>query len=369
MAIQPNDLSIGPYRRVRLKANAKGYWEVWWTDAGGKTYLTKRESTKTKVFAEAENYLRGFCDDARAAQAAVTVARVPEIEELCRRWLTYVTPLGKDRIGRQVLRAPRSLLGRYTADRLDGSVFQDYASERAPLTTGTVRRELGALRTVLIWAADEKLISRDDLPNFKRALPPEGASRVKYLDPGQEQAFWDQAMGPGTDRRVMLFVALGLETATRKSAILELTWDRVDLGLGTIDYRVPGQRLTKKRRVQGMPVSDRLMPVLKEAWLRAPKDRSGHALGPVVGGTEISRPFKRFARAIGMEWVTPHVLRHTWASLAAMNGVPLLTIAQVMGDTVATVEAYYAHLSPGHLRAAINHKAGSGAVMPARSAG
>jgi integrase len=59
---------------------------------------------------------------------------------------------------------------------------------------------------------------------------------------------------------------------------------------------------------------------------------------------------------LGVPWVTPHVLRHTWASLAAMNGVSLWDIAQVLGDTIATVEANYLHLTPGHLRGAINHK-------------
>ena len=260
-----------------------------------------------------------------------------------------------------MLRAPRSILGRYTADQLDEDAILDYASQRAPLTTGTVRRELGALRTVCIWAARQKLISRDDLPDFSGdVLPPEGAPRVKFLDPGQEQFFWDQAM-KWRDRRVKLLVALGLETSARRGAILELEWDRVDLNLGTIDYRVPGGRLTKKRRVRGLPISDRLMPVLREAWLAAPKDAAGRAVGRVIGTTHIRRPFANFARSVGMGWVTPHVLRHTWASLAAMNGVPLLTVAQIMGDTVATVEAYYAHLSPGHLRAAINHK---GTMIP-----
>jgi integrase len=250
--------------------------------------------------------------------------------------------------------------------------LQDYGLRR-PVKPSTIRREIGGLRTVLIWAAKNKLISRDDIPVFDdTTVPPEGPARTKFLDPGQEQWFWDQAMAWGdlsrrhtgwnaaveaeSAYRVKLFAALGLETAARRGAIVDLDWDRVDLALGLIDYRNPNRRIVKiKRRVQ-VPISDRLMPILKEAWLRAPKDPTGRATGPVIGTLKIGTPFAKFAKTIGMAWVTPHVLRHTWASLAAMNGVGMLTIARILGDSVVMVEAHYAHLTPGHLRDAINHR-------------
>jgi integrase len=376
MAVTPNHPSIGPFRKIRLhgRANAGGYYEIRWTDPDRGSC---RESTKTKVLAQAEDYLKQFCADAEAQNAAVAAGQappVPTIDELCRLWLIHVTPLGKDTTGRYVLQGPRRLLGRYNADQLDGRLLQDYARQRG-LKSSTIRREIGGLRTVLIWAAKNKLIPRDDIPVFDdTTVPPEGPARTKFLDPGQEQWFWDQAMAWGdysrwntpveaeSAYRVKLFIALGLETAARRGAIVDLDWDRVDLTLGLIDYRNPNRRIVKiKRRVQ-VPISDRLLPVLKEAWLRAPKDPSGRAAGPVIGTVKIGTPFAKFAKTIGMAWVTPHVLRHTWASLAAMNGVGMLTIARILGDSVVMVEAHYAHLTPGHLRDAINHK--SGAMVP-----
>jgi integrase len=67
-----------------------------------------------------------------------------------------------------------------------------------------------------------------------------------------------------------------------------------------------------------------------------------------------------------MEWVTPHVLRHTWASLAAMAGKPMQDIAAVMGDTIKTIEAHYLHLSPDHLRDVIDFKETSAPVPALR---
>lgn len=365
-AITNHPPDIGSYRKIKLWLNKGGYWEVRWADADA-GYATKKQSTKTKIRAEAEAYLAAFCADIRGQVTAVAQALAPTVDDLCRRWLAMATGAGKTDQS-AILGAIRRQLGHLAADRIDDQVLQDYASGRN-VTGGTIRRELGALRTVLIWAAKQKLISRDDVPNFGDHMPPDNPPRTKFLDLNQEQFLWDQAMVV-RDHRVMMFTALGLETAARREAIVDLTWDRVDLSLGQIDYRVPGRKVSKKRRVR-VPISDRLMPVLKEAWLRAPKGAGGQAIGYVITGDQtrvlpksMSTAYGRFTAKIGLGWVSPHVLRHSWASLAAMNGVSLWDIAQVMGDTIAMIERTYLHLTPGHLRSAINHKGTTGKSKP-----
>ena len=47
---------------------------------------------------------------------------------------------------------------------------------------------------------------------------------------------------------LVLFIRLGLYTAARATAILQLTWDQVDLQTGRIDFRVEGEVETKKKR-------------------------------------------------------------------------------------------------------------------------
>jgi integrase len=49
-----------------------------------------------------------------------------------------------------------------------------------------------------------------------------------------------------------------------------------------------------------------------------------------------------------------HALRHTWASLATMNGVPLLVVAKNLGHSdTRMVEKHYSHLSPSYIAEAI----------------
>jgi integrase len=67
------------------------------------------------------------------------------------------------------------------------------------------------------------------------------------------------------------------------------------------------------------------------------------------------RPMREACQRAGIADANFHSLRHTWASLAVMQGTPLMVVARNLGhSTTKMVEAHYAHLSPGHMRDAIN---------------
>ncbi len=356
------DKEPGAIRTSRLKVNATGVWEVHWTEGS----RSRRRSCNTKDANAAQRWLADWQAEIRAAVAQQQAGQVPTVEMLCARWLAHVAPLGQAVTGGYALRNVRVELGHLTIDELtDGERLQDYQDERGA-SNGTILRELGALRTVLRWAVKRRMLDANLVPAFdKTCMPPRGPARERFLDMAQQAWFWDQALVWGHQRelcardaeaayRTMLFACLGLDTAARKGAIYALTWNRVDLGQKLIDYRVPGERVTNKRKAR-VSISDRLWPVLLEARERASVDAQGKPIGRVLNGVSIRTPFQRFVKAIGMPWVTPHVLRHTFASLAVMNGVPVWDIAQMMGDTIATIEANYFHLKPGHLARAANH--------------
>jgi integrase len=49
-----------------------------------------------------------------------------------------------------------------------------------------------------------------------------------------------------------------------------------------------------------------------------------------------------------------HILRHTWASLRIMAGLPLIVAAQVLGHSdTRMVEKHYGHLAQSYLREAV----------------
>jgi integrase len=100
-------------------------------------------------------------------------------------------------------------------------------------------------------------------------------------------------------------------------------------------------------------MSDRLYLVLRRAY--------DERTGPYVLDTtrNINRELTALAERAGVARVTPHVLRHTAATQMARRGVSLWTIAKLLGDTSATVEAVYAKWQPEWGREAVELTGGT----------
>lgn len=245
----------------------------------------------------------------------------------------------------RVLEKITRVLGPLRVEDLTPSRMQDY-QRRVGGADATRRRELGALQAVLHWAERAKILPRGSAPLLD--LPPPGQARQAHLDPVRERAFHNEAVAyPRFGGRVGLFVSLALNTGARREAIEGLTWDRVDLSAGLVDFREPSRSVSKKRRVV-VPINARLRTVLA-GFVSAPVDSSGYVLGECA----IRYPYECFVRDLKMPWVTPHVLRHTAATLMLQRGQTLWDVAGVLGATPETVSRVYGHHTPNHLRGAV----------------
>lgn len=234
-----------------------------------------------------------------------------------------------------------------------------------PAKSATIRRELVLLRACFNWCADSterrSIIGLADVPGF--ALPSDSEPRDRWLREEEITRLLKAAATPvGRMSRVERFLWLALETAGRKQALLDLTWDRVDFETGVIHLALPGRKQTKKRRAS-VPISKALLPVLKRAheerisdrvldhgaeiWAAVQSVAARAGFGPPQGPRHTgTKP-----RATG---VSPHVMRHTAASHMARRGVPLFLVAKILGDTIATVEKTYAKHAPDDLRGAVD---------------
>lgn len=233
---------------------------------------------------------------------------------------------------------------------------------KRPASPATIRYELSILKACLNWCAHakQKIIRPADIPVFE--LPPDSEPRDRWLRNDEIQKMVSAAAELREDPALLgtaeRFVWLALETAARITAILELTWDRVDFETKVIHYNVPGRRKTKKRRAS-VPISNALLPVLQRAY----KERTGD----LVVGAELfamERAVKAVAARAGVPDVSPHVLRHTAATHMARRGVSLWKIAGVLGNSVGMVEKVYAKHCPDGLADAVELISG-GLLEPA----
>ncbi|TCI24407.1 integrase [Exiguobacterium sp. SH5S4] len=146
------------------------------------------------------------------------------------------------------------------------------------------------------------------------------------------------------DRDFLIIQLLGL-TGMRVSELVGLDWSDIDLATGTI--RVIGKG--NKERV--IPLASPLEPLLLDhrqdgtgPLFRSEKGRriSVRTVQHLLKG-HIDR-LKPYLSFLTHKQVTPHKLRHTFASRLAMSGVDVLTIQQLLGhESVATTQVY-AHI-------------------------
>ena len=202
----------------------------------------------------------------------------------------------------------------------------------------TVVTDLIHLRAAVNWAIKQKLLPDSAKLTFempvRRARP-----RDRWLTKAEVSRLVDAAVAP----HIRLFILLGVQTFARRNAILELTWDRVDLDARRIYF---GQGTGNKRRAT-VPIPDRLHAELAAAQQRAV---SRHVIE--FGGTRITdvrRGLEAAARRAGLGHVHPHLLRHSGISWAVMQGEPLSKIARYAGTTEAMIERVYGHHSPDYL--------------------
>jgi integrase len=234
--------------------------------------------------------------------------------------------------------------------------------ERAGLSAGTRRFTHTVLRRALNDAVRWGQLAR----NPASAADPPALSRSKARS-------W-------TDRELRTFLAhvegdrlyarwrLAATTGMRRGELLGLTWRHLDLEAARL--RVEQQLIpTKGGATFGPPKSSRsertiaLGPATVGALRhhRATQDLerglAGSAyvdqdlafcneLGASIRPQVLTAAFMRHRTAAGILTGTLHVLRHTAATIALINGVPLHVVAGRLGDRAETLLATYAHLLP-----------------------
>jgi integrase len=210
---------------------------------------------------------------------------------------------------------------------------RDYAAMRKRLgkSNSTVKTELEALRACLRWHYGK------DAPQI--VAPPPSKPRERYLTKDERDKLLEHIETP----HVRLFVILALTTGARMGAILDLTWDRVNLKHGTIDFNPPGRDKTNKRRTV-VPINSRLREELEKAQEAALSDYVIEYGGKHVAS--VKRAITAAARRSGVQ-CSPHVFRHTAAVWMAEADVPMEQIAQYLGHTSTRITfATYARFSP-----------------------
>lgn len=221
-----------------------------------------------------------------------------------------------------------------------------YARLQGRVKETTAQIHMRALRAFFAWCRKQGLLARSPFEGvrLKRIDQP---ARVLYCTRAQRDGLLEAA--PTDDLRFIFFA--GSETGMRKNEIIETRVGWFDLTGKVVHLQNTASFRIKDREARTVPLTKRFVTFLKN-YLRG-KRPEDFALRPEVEHGkgiyryDFHRPFNEFLIAQKMEWVTAHVLRHTFASLLVQAGVSIYKVARWMGDGVEVVEKHYGHLAPG----------------------
>jgi integrase len=124
-----------------------------------------------------------------------------------------------------------------------------------------------------------------------------------------------------------------------------LKWSEVNLETKTV--WVDGSEAKGKKAIS-VPLSSKAYGLLSEL----DKKKEGPFVFTFNGKPvkSIKTAFNKALDRAGLEDVTFHTLRHTFASWAVQRGVPLVVLKELGGWQSLEMVTRYAHLSPDHLR-------------------
>jgi integrase len=208
----------------------------------------------------------------------------------------------------------------------------------------TVNRLWAVLRAALNKAFRDGKISSDTA--WRRVRPFKGvdAARVHYLETADATRLIN-----ASDGAFRQLVCGALQTGCRFSELARLTAGDFHAASGTVAVRQ-----SKSGRARHVVLTEEGIQLFK----RLTAGRSNGDLVFQKNGEPwktTQQPMAVACRRAGIEpAVSFHALRHTWASLAVMNGVPLLVVAKNLGHSdERMVTKHYGHLSQNYLTDAI----------------
>jgi len=203
------------------------------------------------------------------------------------------------------------------------------------IAPATVIRELSYFSSIITYARKEWGINiNNPVALVARPKNPQGRSRVMNVD--ETKALFE-ALKPTGRRSIWMLplVRLALETAMRRSELLGLRWEHVDLGRRTIFLQ-----LTKNGTSRTVPLSTNAIQVLNQM----PRNLDGRVF-PVTHEV-VSQAFNRARKQAGVKDIRFHDLRHMAITKLAEKLPNLIELSAVSGHkSLAMLKRYY-HPNP-----------------------
>ena len=290
--------------------------------------------------------------DVQAARAG------PTVSDLCDRFIREYLPRRRPTTRRtyelQIQNEIRPVLGRYKVADINfaqvDALHRKITARGVPYKANRVLALLSRMLNLSIrwqWRSDNPCRSIEKNQEQKRR---------RYLSP-DELARLGAALDAHPDQQSADIIRLLLLTGARRGEVLAARWADFDDGFRS--WHKPAST-TKQKLEHSIPLSEPARALLTKirGALHAgqePLIANEEWVFPGLAGSHrraVRRAWMSLCRVAEIDAARVHDLRHTYASVLVSRGFSLPVIGALLGNTLPSTTARYAHLADDPLRAA-----------------
>lgn len=264
---------------------------------------------------------------------------------------------------RRIRKHIQPLIGKQKLNKLTNMVLQRELVNpllEMGLSRQTTKDITRTVISALNSAVEERVIRENPITKVDYGVASKKKSN-NYFSEHELNRFLKLAYEYDSTSYYTVFLTLSL-SGIRKGELMGLRWSDIDLEKNTITIersRTNGKIGPPKsdNGYRTINVNQQLITQLKKykAWCIQKKWTKEKTLEKndyvfidrykfeEIGETYVNDALSRVLKNSDLPEITPHGLRHTFASILIANKIPVVTVAKIIGDHPATVNNVYAH--------------------------
>jgi len=314
------------YRYIRYPYHGKDKWE----SLGKATEITK--TVAEAILAERKKQIR-------LGKYEMIKAKIPTVSEYSIVYYKYIKEIKQIRSYERtnsVLDMFNKIYGSKRLNEIGSEGIDNYKElrQKEGIKNSTINRELTIISGFFSYAyRNKKFFGRNPVSEAGRLE--DHTVKERILKPDEEQRLLDSCDGYLKD-----IVQIALNTGMRQGEIFNLKWDWIDFDNNFISLP---QTHTKSKKERKIPLNQTVRKILMTRKLS-----SGGTdyvfmspLGLNKNIRNVKWSYKTACKKAGIDNLRFHDLRHTCATRLVESGIPLHTVAKLLGhSSVRTTERY-----------------------------